>query len=187
MTGPGRMQRGFLGEAALRLSRLLQLDGLVTPQFDTGERITPVVLVGDATIPGMGATRGRRFMVNLRAGAGANAALRMAADAEPIILEQLVFASSAAEIIAMALHFDNADPASQNSALLDRTGGAIEPGPGLVSCIQANLGTIIGEFQLVGAANPLQVPLGFMLNARASIQFRHGATTTVGFVIGRTF
>lgn len=183
----GRMQRGFLGEAALRLARLLELDGLVSPGFDTGESITPVVLVGDATDPGMGSLRNRRFMVALRAGAGVMPALRVAPDAQQgVILDHLVISSSAPEIIAIAIHFTVSGGSTAVSTFLDRAGTAIEDVPGLISTTQAALGTIIGEFNVL-AGDPVVIPLGFMLSPGANIQFRHGATTVVGFVRGRSF
>lgn len=53
MAGPGRrIDRSFLGEAVIRLSRVFGLGGEVSPQFDSGDRIQPVVLVADATQPG---------------------------------------------------------------------------------------------------------------------------------------
>jgi len=180
------MQRGFLGEAALRLARLLELDGLISPAFDTGQELTPVVLVGDATEPGMGSIRNRRWMANLRGGAGVQPALRVATDAAPVILDTLVLSSSAQEIIAIRIHFDNADAATQSNTFLDRVNGAIEPVPGLISTAQATLGTVIGEFN-VALGTPVVIPLGFLLSARCSIQFQHGATTVVGFIRGRSF
>lgn len=45
----GRIDRSFLGETALRLGRLLRVGGLISPQFESEEKVQPVVLVGDAT------------------------------------------------------------------------------------------------------------------------------------------
>jgi hypothetical protein len=47
-----KIDRSFLGEAVLRLSRVFGLSGEVSPQFDAGDQITPVVVVADATGPG---------------------------------------------------------------------------------------------------------------------------------------
>lgn len=55
------LDRGFLGDAATRTGRLLDVAGLQALKFDAGEAIQPVVLLGDGTAPGMGQQRGRRF------------------------------------------------------------------------------------------------------------------------------
>lgn len=47
---PGkRIDYSFLGETAIRLARLLRVGGLISPQFDSGEKLVPTVQVGDAT------------------------------------------------------------------------------------------------------------------------------------------
>lgn len=63
MANNERIDRGFLGEAVVRLGRLLDLAGLVTPQYNTDEKIVPVVILGDGTTPGMGSQRQRHFGV----------------------------------------------------------------------------------------------------------------------------
>jgi hypothetical protein len=40
---------------------MLALTGLITPTYNTGEKVQPVVIVGDGTLPGMGDLRGRQF------------------------------------------------------------------------------------------------------------------------------
>lgn len=66
------LERSFLGDAASRISRLLSLGGPLTPLFNRRERITPVVLVGDGTEPGMAEARGLQFAGSINvAGGGA--------------------------------------------------------------------------------------------------------------------
>lgn len=51
--------KGFLGEATVRLARLLGIAGQIPLKL--GETITPVVLLGDGTAPGFGAQELRRW------------------------------------------------------------------------------------------------------------------------------
>ena len=67
----GDIDQGYLGEAAARLARLLEVRGLVSPKFHTREDIIPVVVLGDATLPGYGDNRLRRFATAHQTGAGA--------------------------------------------------------------------------------------------------------------------
>lgn len=55
--------QSFFGEVTNRLARLLQLEGRVPVKLQEG--VTPVVLVGDGTIPGMASYSGKRWMAAL--------------------------------------------------------------------------------------------------------------------------
>ena len=53
--------RSFLGDISSRLQRLLKFDGDAGATFDS--KALPVMLVGDATLPGYGDQQGRRFIL----------------------------------------------------------------------------------------------------------------------------
>lgn len=53
--------KGFLGDIGTRLQRLLKFDGSADASFDS--KAIPVMLVGDATLPGYGDQQGRNFGV----------------------------------------------------------------------------------------------------------------------------
>jgi len=55
------IERSFLGEAATKLSRLLSLSGLTSPKFDLNERVLPMVILGNADLPGYGDRAGVRW------------------------------------------------------------------------------------------------------------------------------
>lgn len=72
----GPVERSFLGDAATRIARLLQLGGPLSPAFERKERILPVMLVGDGTLPGMADARGIQFAGSWnQAGGGAQPVL----------------------------------------------------------------------------------------------------------------
>lgn len=54
-------EKGFLGDAAVRLGRMLGLKGQTSPTFKYGDKLQPVLVVSDGTVPGMGQQRGRRL------------------------------------------------------------------------------------------------------------------------------
>jgi hypothetical protein len=68
-SGGKKIDRSFLGEAALRLSRVFGFGGAVSPEFDSGEKIQPVVLVADATQPGYRGQQLRGFAFGQRVAA----------------------------------------------------------------------------------------------------------------------
>jgi len=67
--GGKKIDRSFLGEAALRLSRVFGFGGAVSPEFDSGEKILPVVLVADASGPGYRGQQLRGFAFGNRVAA----------------------------------------------------------------------------------------------------------------------
>lgn len=72
MADRGRIQKSFLGEAATRIIRALNLDGLVTPDYEPGEKIQPVIIVANGLEAGMSDRRGRRWVAaTIIAGGGA--------------------------------------------------------------------------------------------------------------------
>lgn len=93
-----RIDQSFLGESAIRLARLLGLGGLISPQFDSGEKLTPVILVGDAT--GIGyrgsALRQWAYAETVPAAAGFNSKLAIKAvpNSPGIIIDGLILSST---------------------------------------------------------------------------------------------
>lgn len=53
--------KGFLGDIGTRLQRILKFDGSADASFDS--KAIPVMIVGDATLPGYGDQQGRVFNV----------------------------------------------------------------------------------------------------------------------------
>lgn len=78
-----RIDRSFLGEAVIRLSRALGISGEVSPSFDAGDRIQPVVLVADATTPGYRGQSLRGFAYGETVGAVAGNHSKMFIKARP--------------------------------------------------------------------------------------------------------
>lgn len=90
------LERSFLGEAATRIGRLLGLGGMLTPKFNEGEGIAPILLLGDGTEPGYGDRSGRRWAIGgVAAGAGVGAYIGIEATSE-IIVEGVGFSTNTA-------------------------------------------------------------------------------------------
>jgi hypothetical protein len=68
---PRRIDFSFLGDASARLSRFLGVSGQLSPSVNPEPEIIPVVLVGDATLPGYGSQSGRRFLACVQSGPSA--------------------------------------------------------------------------------------------------------------------
>lgn len=192
--GPSeRVDRGFLGETALRISRLLDVAGIINPQYNTGERIQPVVVVGDGTGPGMGAQRGRRF----RASFQTSTLLHLTATADVIIevvqfdietfavpLQIIVYYKGpndplGAEVPGGALQMgfiDRAASGSEAPPLLMRSGGAI----GAQRLWRCMLATASDRHAMIGEQ---------MLVAGSRLLFSTAGAGTTGNVciFGRTF
>lgn len=56
--------KSYFGEITNRLAQLLGLDGRIPVKLS--DTVTPVVIVGDGTIPGMAARSGKRWMARLQ-------------------------------------------------------------------------------------------------------------------------
>lgn len=113
--GGKRIDRGFLGETALRISRLLGVGGLISPRFDSEEKVQPVVLVGDATQIGYRGHRLRAFGYGETVPAAVGFTSKLAIKAPPgdgiIIDGWLITASGTTGLAKIGLIApDNADP-----------------------------------------------------------------------------
>ena len=118
----GTIERSFLGDAASRLARLLQLGGPLSPAFERRERILPVVLVGDGTLPGMADARGIQFAGSInQAGGGAQPVLMGIRFSVDCLVDDLRFRSNTAGT-EMSLRWSGAsDAAAVTLAALAQT------------------------------------------------------------------
>jgi hypothetical protein len=83
--------QSFFGEVTNRLARLLQLEGRVPVKLQEG--VTPVVVVGDGTIPGMASYSGKRWMAGLTFASTVHG-IAASATGPGIIVEQIVLRTS---------------------------------------------------------------------------------------------
>lgn len=82
----GRITKTYLGEAATRLARLLGVDGLITPLFDSEEKLQPVILMGDTTDPGYSERSAMRWAIaGVAAGGGVGAYIGIEATREIVV------------------------------------------------------------------------------------------------------
>lgn len=79
--------RSFFGEATTRLARFLGLEGEIPVGLE--EKIRPVMIVGDATLPGYTSFRGRRW-----GAPGTNAGGQQYLATEPVIVDGMSFANT---------------------------------------------------------------------------------------------
>ena len=182
----GDIDQGYLGEAATRLSRLLEVRGLVSPKFHTREDILPVVVLGDATLPGYGDNRLRRFACAHQTGAGAGiGSTFFRATADLIITRISCFkATAGASTISLigAATTPPVVPATADVFFLDRVQGT-EPAPALTGDGDgtALTGALIYRFGNETAAN-INLHAGlepFLLPALATLQIRGAAVAVV--------
>lgn len=186
-------QNSFLGEAAQRVQRALDLDGVVSPNFDGGTLIQPIILVGNGMDPGMSDRRNRRWMCRLfGGGGGTDCFLRLAGETQPqpapIIVDSMVIstAAAAAAVVDIRIRFGMTTAGTNESALLDRTGGAIETVPGIVGGSVAPVGgAILGSIN-IGVGQVVTVPFSWMLSPGAALTFTC-ASGLHGWLMGRLF
>ena len=97
--GGKKIDRSFLGEAAIRLSRVFGFGGAVSPEFDSGEKIIPVVLVADGSGPGYRGQQLRGFSFGNRVAAVAGNTSKLWIKATPdtrgVIIDGFHFATGA--------------------------------------------------------------------------------------------
>ena len=91
LPGQGAIDRPFLGEAAIRIARLLGVTGAVSPAFERQETIIPVVMLGDATLPGYGGQSQRRFGASHQTTAGAGIMSTVVVASQDVILYAVQF------------------------------------------------------------------------------------------------
>lgn len=192
-----RIDRSFLGDAALRLARIFDISGLVSPSFETAEKIMPMVLLGDGTLPGMGGGRGRRFAgAVIQAGGAGAAGIGIRAQADILIEEIQVSTQTAAqEFLVHFLGVNDADPfliaTPTTSVMLDRSLNVTESGPVLTGAVTPFL---IGVARTIwrntlSANSPVSVAcVPFFLQRGAGLTFQGGVAATVDVnFYGRTF
>lgn len=129
-----RIDRSFLGEAVIRLSRCFGIGGEVSPQFDAGDQITPVVIVADATTPGYRGQQLRGFAycekVPAVAGNLSKLAIKAFPDRSGIIIDGFSIACGTVPVAATEwrigiMGFAEADPwviNQTNTRFTERTG-----------------------------------------------------------------
>lgn len=86
--------KGFLGDIGTRLQRLLKFDGSADASFDS--KAIPVMVVGDATLPGYGDNQGRRFVV--QSGIVAGGSFFYVKATQDVIINQIRHTNEAAGI-----------------------------------------------------------------------------------------
>lgn len=129
-----RIDQSFLGESALRLARLLGLGGLISPQFDSGEKIIPIVKVGDATQIGYRGEALRAFSygetVPAAAGFTSKLAIKAPLTGNGIIIDGFLVSSAGANPVKIGmLDPETADPwviAQTNALWVERMKTAAE-------------------------------------------------------------
>lgn len=187
----GSLVRSFLGEAALRIQRLLELDAAVSPRFEAGEKIQPVIILGDGDRPGMGGVRGRRFSA---AGggvmaAGQGAVFRLDASAPgPLQLDRICIACSAVTRVQIQFHVGVAGGVTTGNTFWDRAVDR-EPVPGLfVASPVAGTGTVVGQWAVGAAAATIVLPLDCLLTPNIGIGIHTVSAVTLDCcLIGRSF
>lgn len=157
-------ERTFLGEASLRLSRLLGLPGGVSPQFPDRSSIVPVVLLGDATLPGYGGLSLRRFAGSHQTAAGVGIMSTLyVATADVILLGLQAVLAAVADVTLSYGGPAQALPgaaATADTYFVDRAQAA-EPAPLLVG----NLDGVAVSGQLLYRTRPtaINVPASLLL------------------------
>ena len=191
------LQRSYLGEAAQRLINALGVDGLVDPRYKAGEAILPVILVADATGPGMGSRRGRKWSAGLvQAGGGATQSLALRANADVVVERIQIVTTSAAgtEWRLFYLGPADADPiliATQNVLFLDRAQTGVEFAPLLTGAVTPQVIPATGSiWRTTSSTNQLQEVriTPFMMVAGSKLLFSQSgiADSRVNF-FGRMF
>jgi hypothetical protein len=171
------MTRTYLGEAARRLASVLELEGPVSPEFATGERIVPVVLVGSGLAPGMSQFRGRRFAGALQVAAANHGGLR--AD-RSLQIDRVLVGSATAGVLSIRYVGPTDGPGTVMGTgtmpLLEGNQGEIAPG-NFAAVADANVpASVVTLAQVDVAANGiLEMEHAFMLPAGAILLSRQSA------------
>lgn len=118
--------KGFLGEATIRLARLLGIDGQIPLKL--GETITPVVLVGDGTLPGYGAQELRRWKLYVDVPPAATSTNFAIKPQEDLLIESISWTAANASTQARVnfIGASGADPfaiATRKAMMMDRNPG----------------------------------------------------------------
>ena len=148
--------KGYLGEIGQRLQRLLGFDGEADASFTSEAR--PVIIVGDATLPGYGNQQGRRFAIASAQLQGASTLNWFIKADQDVIIEQIQITrdNTAAALGSIRMYFAPptiAEPVTLAVAglFLDRAVNVTDR-PQMRGAVSATLST--GSVQLLRIALP---------------------------------
>jgi len=185
-----RIDRPFLGDAAIRINRSLDISGLISPQFEAGEKILPVLIVDDLQRTGLGAQRGRRFMVFRQglAGTGPYFVAPPVGSGQLVVERVLLAVDVAATVIQIRFISAPTGPGGVTAAgaFIERA-AELEVPPILIGNT-ALIGTAIGQVA-EGTPRTVQLELNAFFPPFSGLQFFPvAATTLLGMtVFGRAF
>lgn len=187
-----RYGRSYFNELATRLSRLLSLDGEIP--IELGDRITPVVMVGDGLAPGMTGNRGRRFVCTW-SGNGAGAGFVTWRASRELVITALfpqnststlqLYQVDATTMAAAGLTFGPSGTfvervaSSSDYPPLELATANTDPGAGKVALTRAQSVTVAGQ---PNASQNWPAPI--MLPAGAGITIYAGAVGSHGWILG---
>lgn len=185
--------RSDFGEFEARTRRMLSLEGLIP--LDLGRGITPVMLLGDATLPGFGQGRQRRFAGQVAQGGIGTGFWWKCEAAEGVIIDEVVVAITTACVVRMRyLGVNDADPVAITTAgglMLDRATSGSEVSP-LLRSAAADASATISTNQLFDSS--INLPVGFHRILTEPFYLALGAKFSVGgsqatgvSIRGRTF
>ena len=167
-------QGSFLGEAANRLYRGLDLDGQVRLQTD--DTIQPVVIIGDLTTPGMGTARNRRFFGGAGPVAGPANVCGLFAY-EGVIIDRVTVScdqNAGADTLTFRLCQSTVGPA-RSAAFIDRSAGSGDLAPvgggtittttviGTGMSVQVPASAVSATYFFEMIKRPIFLPAGFSL------------------------
>jgi len=209
VTGPspgqlGTLPRGPLGDTETRLRNALEQEGPLPLSLDY--RILPVVLVGDATGPGMGERRGRRFMARLGTSTGVANVSGIQAITEDVVIDLIQFTVdtqvgiTGVELVIGSIQPTLAFAVVSGKLFLDRPLSATDA-PGIqagavafATFAPAPVTVGLLKVPVNGATQDIRLfsvpfgPDGFLLAKGATIGLRPtGGNTLDGVVFGRSF
>ena len=185
-----RIDRPFLGDAAIRINRALDISGLISPQFEPGEKILPVVVVDDLQRAGLGAQRGRRFMAFRQGIAGTGPWFTApAVSVGQLVVERVLLAVDVAGTVIQIRYL----PASLGTSGVAPPGAFIERAaelevPPILIGNSGAIGTVVGQVA-EGTPRTVVLELNAFFPAGVGLQFLPvAATTALGMtVFGRAF
>lgn len=190
MPGPGERSFGYLGDLGVRLQRFLGFDG--DPNASFSPVAVPVIVVGDATAPGYGEAKGRRFTHFSSIAAGGFLCIRAEADVVIELVRFQVTNAAAGSLLYGLTALDFADPGMVPCGLnIDRLIGAADRPPLVgVSNATPTVFTNVGNAQIAANQQSLPhwtlCPTPFALAARRGIVFNCITTNVVVELWGYT-
>lgn len=185
--------RSDFGEFEARTRRMLALEGLIP--LDLGRAITPVMLLGDASLPGFGQQRLRRFAAQPRQGGVGTGFWWKCEATEGVIIDQLRVTLTTAGVVRVRyLGSQDTDPvaiATAGGIMIDRatTGSEVSP---LTTSAVADASAIVAANQIYDSQ--LNIPVGAHVLIDEPFYLAFGAKLAVGgtqavsaTIRGRTF